>query len=658
VIARPKKDAGKSAGTFMRTLRLAAALVLAVLAQAHVGPRLAAQEVVMSPPTYGTFQSLQHPEWPSLPWLPFDVPVYSGRSNGTYLYDDLLVDYDTLLQQANSSQQTVASGSGSLGPEPGPPGATAYGCGLWLEIAATNSGVLLTLNNTRPGQSYLVWSITNLSFSSWVVETNVTGVGGNLTQALIAMNGRPSLFLRATEFRDYSVDTNLASFGLESADTIGPPSTDGVSNPYTMGAVGPGHFLESLNGGPGNGSIALYDKSGSLVAQANTFDFFAVTNGGTNYPTGSYLDDGRVLYDWHFRRWVAFTTDAYGSRKVLLAISSNDSPTSLVTGWNRHVVNVDRFDNISDGHHDFTTLGLDDNGIYLTTLEVSPTPAGATNAGQTVVAIKKPEIYQGQFVSTTLEIYSSNTVPVWTLQPAVNYESVSTNDYAWFVAKGPAASGANYQGGAVLYRRLQWLGTNASWADKDWAVVTGSAYRDYYDLDGTNSAMLGGASIGAPAKDSRGVDISTLGSRLTATSIRNGFLWTCQVVGFTGTNSAYGGNESGTNVDRSGVQWLKLSVDADQGLLNYSAHGRVFDNKATTNAFWYYVPSVMVNCTGDSVMGFSGSSATNYIGSFYSWRLANGTMLEQPRPIRVGETNFTSGTQWGDYSATNSGPGG
>jgi hypothetical protein len=69
------------------------------------------------------------------------------------------------------------------------------------------------------------------------------------------------------------------------------------------------------------------------------------------------------------------------------------------------------------------------------------------------------------------------------------------------------------------------------------------------------------------------------GSRLAIRIIRNGFLGTCQAIGFSGTNGVYNGNQFGTNVDRTGVQWLKLGVDAANGSLSYSAHGRVYDPK-------------------------------------------------------------------------------
>jgi hypothetical protein len=137
-------------------------------------------------------------------------------------------------------------------------------------------------------------------------------------------------------------------------------------------------------------------------------------------------------------------------------------------------------------------------------------------------------------------------------------------------------------------------------------------------------------------------------------TIHNGFLWTCQTVGLSGTNGTYIGDASGTNVDRSAAQWLAFEISPDATTLTLADHGRVYD-PAASNAWWYYFPSLAINCPGDMVMGFSGSSPTNYIGAFYTWRSANGVMLEQPRTLQAGSTNFTS-LRWGDYSATSLDP--
>jgi hypothetical protein len=194
-------------------------------------------------------------------------------------------------------------------------------------------------------------------------------------------------------------------------------------------------------------------------------------------------------------------------------------------------------------------------------------------------------------------------------------------------------------------RRLQWEGTNANWADTNWLVVSiaGAGYQDYYDLDDSN--------ISAPqAGTIDGVNLYDVGSRLRMATIRNGLLWTCQTVGLSGTNGTYTGNASGTNVDRSAAQWLKLQINSDGSGLTLADHGRVFD-LAPSNAWWYYFPSLAVNCPGDMVMGLSGSSSANYIGAFYTWRLAGGATLDLPQVIQPGTTNF-GGLRWGDYSAT------
>jgi len=132
-------------------------------------------------------------------------------------------------------------------------------------------------------------------------------------------------------------------------------------------------------------------------------------------------------------------------------------------------------------------------------------------------------------------------------------------------------------------------------------------------------------------------------------TVRNGFLWTCQTVGLSGTNGTYTGDASGTNVDGSAIQWLAFEISPDATTLTLFDHGRVFD-PAASNAEWYYFPSLAVNCAGDMVAGFSGSSPTNYVGAFYSWRLSSGTVLGQPRQFQAGIVS--SASRFGDYSAT------
>jgi hypothetical protein len=570
--------------------------------------------------------------------FPYDpspgLPVYA-LEDGTFVVDDSAAIYPT---QALSSGM-AAQDSDPMPPEEGDPGGGGgswsgpvdYGCSLWLGVSLSNDVAVVTLNNTRPGQTYTIWSTEDLSPDNWLLETNIVGDVGNVTQTNILLNQRTNLFLRASESRYYV--TNAVFLGLDQTNT-------GASVPDTMGAVGPDHFVELLNGTGTKTAIAVYDKlSGDLISQASMSNFFAVEVSGTNYPRYQ-MTDPRILFDHQSHRWVASAIEQ-GDGIVILAVSNDDSPTNLATGWSNYVFHVRAIP--GEPSVDYDTLGVDANGIYLSVLRIG--------MGHSVLAIKKPEIYAGTNLSTQLDV--TNGLISWTIQPAVNFDDVPTNGYTWFVAKGPPDAGTNYQGGPILYRRLQWQGTNVVWADTNWVEVTnpGSDYQDYYEFSGTNFGSIPGPGISAPQLGTTiGIDLYSIGSRLMMATIRNGFVWTCQTVGLSGTNGAYTGDASGTNVDRSALQWLTLEIKPDDSGLTMSDRGRIFDT-AETNAWWYYFPSLAVNCPGDMVMGFSGSSATNYIGAFYTWRLAQGTALEQARLIRPGTTN-TLNPSWGDYSAT------
>ncbi len=572
---------------------------------------------------------------------PIPTPTILNLPGPVYIFDS--GSDARLLPGLTGIAQTGAGGQGPLGPT----GGTGAGCGLWLSVSASaGSNLLLTIHNTLPLQSYAVSNLYDLRLTNWTLVTNVTGACGSDTDILLPLDTRSNAFFRAAGLS--ACDTNFVFKALahySNTVTVVPAVV-----PDTMGAVSTNRFVELLNS-----MIAVYDKCGTVITQTYTTNFFAVTNNGTRYPTGGTLD-GRILYDVQSNRWIACAIDA-GSANVVLAVSTGDDPGDLASGWKRDLVQVRRENLLTDS----ATLGLDGNGIYLRVLYYGFIPGSqsqATNAGHTMVALKKSEIYNGTYNPRTLSLTNGLDLKLWTIQPAVNFDNVSTNDYAWFVAKGPPEwDGTNYQGGQVYSRCFQW-GTNENWVTNWQAVAsTGSTYRNYYDLDGTNvlgTNRLVIATNGVFAPDpgtNKAVALYYHGSRLTMAAIRSNFLWTCQTVGINGTSGVYTNDPSGASVDRSAIQWLEFQVDGSAGTLTYTTNGLIYDDQAASNAMYYYVPSLMVNGAGDMVAGFSGSSATNYIGAYYFWRLAAGVVLSPPRLIQAGSIQYGN-NQWGDYSAT------
>jgi hypothetical protein len=411
-----------------------------------------------------------------------------------------------------------------------------------------------------------------------------------------------------------------------------------TSQPDTMGAAGPNHFVELLNGW-----MAVFtNTTGQRVEEIAPQQFFAVQDGGINYPTGQILD-GRVVYDHESQRWVASAIDGGGgSQQVILAVSTNSSPLGLSTNWSKYVVPIARAGLLSD----YATLGVDKNGIYIAAFHFHRENGQTVADGNSVMAIKKPQIFQGNFLSSGPFFTNLSGLNTAAIQPAVNFDDPPSGGHTWFVAKGPRQETPSYKPGQIFYRRLQWSNSVASWVDGSWRLLPATNYLDYYDLDAGNiSAPQAG---GAPS-----IDLA-VGSRLMMAVIRNNFLWTCQMVGLDGTDGDYDGGSSGGSVDRSAVQWLKLQINATGEPLTYSLHGRIFDSRAT-DPYFYYFPSLMVNSAGDMVAGFSGSRSAEYIGAFYSGRLANGITSDRPVLIQAGRSHFGE-SRWGDYSYTSLDP--
>jgi hypothetical protein len=400
--------------------------------------------------------------------------------------------------------------------------------------------------------------------------------------------------------------------------------------------------VELLNGGADIQSIAAYPKNGEPPAgQIAPPVFFAVTYNGTAYPRGD-LADGKILYDQQSQRWVACAIDSQpeqtASQNVILAVSNSDSPVPLASNWTKYLVALAKSGSLTDS----STLAVDANGIYLSVLYFHR--PGFNNDGNEVVAIKKPDIYQGSYVATSISVPTSELTTT-SIQPVVNFDASPLGGYAWFVAKGPSTGqGTSYRGGPLQYRRLSWNGSTAQWFDGSWLVLPEPqpTYLDYFDLDGGN--------IYAPELGDPGVGLLRTGSRLRTPVIRTSVLWVCQHIGLAGSGGTYGGDQTGSTVDRSAVQWLELQLNSTGAPLTHIAHGRIYD-AAASHPYYYYMPSLMVNGNYDMVAAFSGSRSTEYIGAFYFGRLADGRTSGSPTLIQAGRATY-AGPYWGDYSYT------
>lgn len=158
-----------------------------------------------------------------------------------------------------------------------------------------------------------------------------------------------TLVLACTLLRGQTI---IQSFpGVSVSDTTAL-ATD-TTPPDTMGAAGPNHFVEFING-----AFAIYTKSGVRLSLISDILFWE--NAGISPATLSAgLTDTRVVYDVGSSRWFAseITLDTTGAQ-VLVARSNTSNPTGT---WKA----VHFAGSTGTRSPDFDTLGVDSTGVYI-----------------------------------------------------------------------------------------------------------------------------------------------------------------------------------------------------------------------------------------------------------------------------------------------------
>ena len=153
------------------------------------------------------------------------------------------------------------------------------------------------------------------------------------------------------------------------------PEDSGYHPPDTMGAVGPNHFMEVING-----NVSIFRKSDGTRIASEPLDCFFQHEGADT----SYYGDPRVLFDQHSGRWMVIAPDFDST--IALAVSQSDDPTGTfcktsfvasagsdawrcVGGSNNGNTCTDYTQCPGGSCHriwpDYPTLGVDANGIYI-----------------------------------------------------------------------------------------------------------------------------------------------------------------------------------------------------------------------------------------------------------------------------------------------------
>lgn len=382
----------------------------------------------------------------------------------------------------------------------------------------------------------------------------------------------------------------------------------GFIPPDTMGAVGPNHYVELING-----RYSAYRKTDGVRVQTSSLDQFFLNGGLASInPTSSF--DPRVMFDASSGRWFACAVD--GARTALssflIAVSLTNDPTA---GWRSFRVDADT-DNVEWA--DFPTMGFSTDKVVLTA-NMFPIAAGSTTV--TVLTIPKASLTAGVPSIAGFTIIE-NTNPNNT-----GFTPSPTQDPQGASADVRLLSAFNSGSGSLKFSSL-------TGAPAGPAFTTAGGFVTVPAFSAPPTAPQ--PAIGGAQK----ANINTGDTRFSGPVYRvGGSIWA---------------TDSSSIAGRSAIQWYQFDANTFAVLRAGSVSHPTLS---------LYFPSISANTSGDVVIGCSGSSSTQPVSTYaFVGRAASATVFfSDPVLLKAGLDDYqaldgSSRNRWGDYSSVSPDP--
>jgi hypothetical protein len=370
-----------------------------------------------------------------------------------------------------------------------------------------------------------------------------------------------------------------------------------------MGAAGPNHLVSLLNS-----DFGVFNKTTGAVLQKISLQSFWGSLGTEPGEPADFPFDTKVLYDPPSDRFFAVTLGGTNSPDswILVAVSASSDPTGP---WNKWAIDADRDNDtqLFSNWADFPGVGLDGDNLYVSANMFSN--RDSFQYGK-IWVVPKVQLLSGS-PSLTWTEFRETPGSDFNMQPAHTFGAAPAE---FFLFEGAA-------------NRLNMAWIDSSSGTPVWHAPVSVSVAPF---------VSSGALPGAPQFGNDNT-IDTSDTRLLNAVYRAGALWTVHTV------------QSPATV-KTEIAWYQI----DPGTATVLSQGRISDPTR-----WYYYPSIGVNANGDVAIGMSGSSATEFVGGYYTARrFADpvGTM-QQVSLLKAGEQSYFktlsgSDNRWGDYSAT------
>ncbi len=395
---------------------------------------------------------------------------------------------------------------------------------------------------------------------------------------------------------DFTIGQNFtaSTFGVNSG--FFPPNADG--------AVGADYFVELING-----AYAVYRKSDGVAVQRSTLNNFWINAGAT--PADKRAYDPRIVFDKESGRWFAASLDnALKPNNFLVAVSNSSDPTA---GWKAFSIPAS---GIGNRYGDFTTLGVNSQGVYLGANMLSTITGAAV--GVNLVAIPKTDLISATPTVANRTLFDGVGVGAVgsSPQPVVNL-NINASD--------PQALLSAYDSSHLKRSEIHFAGSTATLSTS--TLQSGS--NPLIAIPGMNNPSAATQPGGALA-------INTGDNRISSSVVQQGTnLWSVQSVDSNGL---------------SALRWFRIDA---------STNSLLESGLITSPTKAYSFGSIAVNPSGDIVIGFSGSDSNTFASSFaVSGHLGpGGTTFGNVQLLNAGTSTYevldgAGRNRWGDYSTT------
>jgi len=428
----------------------------------------------------------------------------------------------------------------------------------------------------------------------------------------------------------------------------GQGNTCGCQPSDSEGDVGPNHYVEAINE-----SIRIFDKNGVTLSGPTSYNSFF--SGLTGTPCANANDgDPYVIYDQTADRWMIsdFAFPSFPGSSFWQCIGISQTPDPVSGGWFLYALQVDPANPTYLG--DYPKFALWNSGgspaqnAYFLTMNLFSSPT--TFNGVRVYALDRASMLAGGpthaigFTLSAADVGASYSFVAATAKPFGDPPPTGRNEMVLAI-DSPATGGVPLTQVHARFFHVDFatpansvFGVGPTHQPN--AEITVNPFVDAFTNTTSDLVPQQGTST----------KLDTLGDKIMTPVVYQNR---------SGTESLWASGTIILNYPNgpTAVRWYQFDVTGG----NFPATAVQQQDWSNANdGLWRWMPSIAVDQSGNTVIGYSTSNTTIFPDIRYAGRLASDPPgnLAQGEAVMFPGVGFHSGVRWGDYTRTEVDPNG